>query len=158
MIIHSYHMVNSQLIVDLAKQALTNVRSADIKELKDSYPHCAFRDRFGRVKISLPRGSGHTTAALQLLYEFSDALLFVSKSSRKAHCQHLLHEYVADAAVRKRIEDAILYTTGTDLISIRPIEDRSFIIIDQAYEFTRDTINLIDQMVGYNAGIFVELN
>jgi len=68
-------MKNVHLITQLVINAYHRLSSVD--QYKKQMAALQFRKEFGTVKISLPRGTGHTTAAYQLLERFKDSILIV---------------------------------------------------------------------------------
>ena len=123
--------IDSQLIVTLAKQALNNVTCFEKFDLHGiSSP--GFREEFCTVRIGLPRQSGHSTAALQLMYEYPDSLLFLHSGNARAYARQMLSKYTDDTDVQQRIEaNMIVAGAGIPLHEIRPVNDRPFIILDQ---------------------------
>lgn len=151
--------VNSQIIVTLAKQALKNLNAPSIRNLKQNCPGDDFRLEFGTVKISLPRRSGHTTAALQLLFEHPGSLIFVYTTAMKINMQDMITEYMSDLDIRKRVADNIIVATSDlALKNIKPLlgGKRPFIIFDQTAMFREDVFNGIKNMFS-GALVIVEL-
>lgn len=134
--------IDSQLIVTLAKQALNNLHI--FQQGKFGYgQYRDFADEFCTVKISLPRQSGHSTAALQLMYEYPGSLLFVPSGIVAGNMRHLLNAYTDDAEVLVRIDANIMVPGSTALDKIRPVTDRPFIILDQVSIMREDWIKAI---------------
>ena len=143
--------VDSQLIVTLAKQALSNIA------IYEPYWHTSerFREEFGTVCISMPRQSGHSTAALQLLYEYPTSLLYVPNSSARDYIIRQLAEYTQDEEVHRRVQKATSVISSRALAEIQNIGERPFIIFDQ---FNRMQTKVIDAVVSTsNAKIIVKL-
>jgi len=147
--------VNSQLIVALAKQALANTTRLTVKSWHKSMPREVYREEFGVVKISMPRRSGHTTAALQLLVEHPGSLVFVMQIRTKDDMLRMLRQYTTDIEVNDRVKDSIVPITDNALKNVNPLEYRPFIIFDRATSIREDVFDEIKN--SYNAGIVVEL-
>jgi len=135
---------------------LHNIDAPHTKSFKDHYTNDTFRHEFGTVKISLPRRSGHTTAALQLLYEYSDSLLFVRKGSVKYNIENMARKLISDQVVLRDLVSRIIIPSENILKNIRPVHDRSFIIFDQADLFQQGYLEKI-KMSLWSAKIVVEL-
>jgi len=148
--------VNSQLIVDLCMQALENLKAPQIVSMKRNMPRRAFREDFGTVRIFLPRRSGHSTAALQLLCEHPDALLFVTKHSRKDDMQNMIRDYTSNQALRDRINNAIVPLSPNALTNLKPVEYRSFVIFDGQPDTHFNVYAMFKETV--SVGIVVELH
>ena len=144
MIIHNDNAptINSQLIVSLAKQAQKNLKY--YRKIFANYTSSEFRKEFGTVQISMPRHSGHSTAALQIMFEYPDPLLFVSDSSSRDCSRSALADYTTDAEVRNRITRNTLIPTSHNMIQIKSVQNRAFIIIDDARR-QPDTIKSISE-------------
>lgn len=71
-------MKNVHLMTQMVVNAYHELSAAE--QYKEQMQPSHFRKKFGTVKISLKRGSGHTSAALQLLERFKDSLLIVESS------------------------------------------------------------------------------
>lgn len=121
--------IDSELIVTLAKQALNNL--PHVQHYCDQNDERQFRKEFGTVKIAMPRQSGHSTAALQLMYEYPDALCFVHSGSAKQYIRHLMKDYISDQDVIRRITANIMVPDQRRMLDIRPVWTRSFVIMDQ---------------------------
>jgi len=147
--------INSQLIVSLAKQALTNTERLSVKSWYGKMPREVYREEFGVVKISMPRQSGHTTAALQLLVEHPGSLAFIMQRRTKDDMLRMLGRYTTDWEVINRVERSIVPISDNALKNVKPLEYRPFIIFDQATSIREDVFEEIKN--SYNAGIVVEL-
>lgn len=152
---HTTAEINSELIVTMAKMAFRNLDSPVVKSQIRYMSHDAFRRQFGTVKISLPRQQGHTTAALQLLYEYPNSLLFVPKHARKEDCIKLLRHYTSNAETLQRLSDAIVVPSENGMLNIKP-KERDFAIFDQAYSFSPKVFQMVDGQT-YGARVVVEL-
>lgn len=142
---------DSQLIVTLAKQALNNIA------IYEPYWHSSdrFREEFGTVAISMPRQSGHSTAALQLMYEYPTSLLFVPSTSARDYIIRQLAEYTQDEDVHQRLQQATSVVSSRSLAEIQNIGERPFIIFDQ---YQRMQTKVIEAVVNSsNAKIIVKL-
>ena len=143
--------VNSELIVTLAKQALNNIA------IYEPYWHTSerFREEFGTVTIAMPRQSGHSIAALQLLYEYPTSLLYVPNSSARDYIIRQLAEYTHDEEVHRRVQKATSVISSRALAEVQNIDERPFIIFDQ---YHRMQTKIIDAVVSTsNAKIIVKL-
>jgi len=136
------HMVNinSQLLVDMCTQSLKNLKAPNVISLQRNMPHQMFREEFGTVRIMMPRRSGHTTAALQLIVEYPDSLLFVRQTSHKDSLRHLIREYTSNVAVRRRVDESVIALSDSALKDIRPIDTRPFVIFDQRSLFRNNQV------------------
>jgi hypothetical protein len=144
--------IDSEIIVTLAKQALHNVKW--YTHHYQAYDFYGCIKEFATVKISLPRYSGSTTAALQLMYEYPDSLCFVPSGMSKDYMHQLLATYTDDIAVSDRIKKNTLIMGHDSLVQIKPM-DRTFIIIDQASYVREEELHRIHNAV--SAKIIVEL-
>jgi len=147
--------VNSQLIVSLANQALDNTTRLSITNWYKKMPSDHYRKEFGTVKISMPRRSGHTTAALQLLVEHPDSICFVSKHDQKLGMTRMLHDYTSDRKIINRVCNAIITVNDNSLKQIKVVKSRPFVIFDQTDMIREDVFEYLKE--GYNAKIVVEL-
>lgn len=142
---------NSEIVVDLAKQAMVNLSHYS----NQNYEPAHFVEEFRTVRLHLPRQSGHTTAALQLMYEYPDSLLFVPDSSTREYTRSMLRNYTDDHAVRTRIDQNTFIPRSTILRNLRPVVNRPFLILDGASRMTTETKNEI--IADFHAKIIVEL-
>lgn len=127
--------INSEMIVYLAEQALHNLDKPVVRRFKQDSPYNTFRHQFGTVKIRLPRRSGHSTAALQLLYKHPGSLLFVHNMERKYALEKLILEYTSNEETIEYVKNSIVVPFKNALLRIRPVKDRPFLILDQSNEF-----------------------
>jgi len=144
--------INSEPIVSFAKQALYNLPY--YMGWYETIGKEKFYHEFREIKIKLPRRSGHSTAALQLLYEYPDALCFVRGFAVRDMFRSLLRENTSDGETLQRIDKQVKvidFTEPLDNLMVRRImsnvthneKRRSFIIFDQASELeirTKETI------------------
>lgn len=145
--------VDSELIVTLAKQALNNLPY--VQHYCDTNDEAKFRREFGTVKIAMPRQSGHSTAALQLMYEYPDSLLFVPSGGTKHHIRCLRNEYIIDPDVHRRIEQNTMVPSDQAFARIQQAWSRPFVIVDQASMMRKECM---DHIVGsLQASIILEL-
>jgi len=147
---------NSELIVQLAEQALENLSTPQLKHERKHMDDHGFRKEFGTVKISLPRQSGHTTAALQLLNDHPTSLCFVLRQEYKNEMLNLLYEYTSNPETHERIKSSIVVLTEGALLHVRPVEDRPFIIFDQTSMIRQDIYEHIKE--AFVAGVIIELH
>jgi len=103
----------------------------------------------------MPRQSGHTTAALQLMYEYPDSLLFVHSQSAKHHIRCLRKEYIDNPEVHRRIEENTMVPSHQAFSRIRPAWTRPFVIVDQASAMREEQMNQI--LESLQASIVLEL-
>lgn len=100
-----------------------------------------FREEFGTVNIAMPRQSGHSTAALQLMYEYPDSVLFVPNGSSLECMRGLLRNYTDDTDIQRRINKNTMVPSGQAMANLKPVWARSFVIIDQATRMNSDAIH-----------------
>jgi len=141
--------------VSLAKQALHNLPHFQESQSHFGLNDIEFRREFGTVKIAMPRQSGHSTAALQLMYEYPDAICFVPNGSVRNFTCRLLRDYTDDKEVLNRIDANIMVPGESTMARIRPQWERSFIIIDQALQMRKESTDLI--VASLQASIILEL-
>ncbi len=142
--------IDSELIVALAKQALHNLPHYDNYNSIDN-----FRTEFGIVKIGLPRQSGHTTAALQLVYAYPNSLLFVPNESSRLCTKNLLQQFTDDHQVNNTINAATHVLCSRTILNIKPCHGREFLIFDGVSRMPRADIQRTTEE--FNATIILEL-
>lgn len=142
---------SSEIIVTLAKHALDNLKWNRRHNLGPTN----FREEFGTVKIALPRQSGHSTAALQLMYEYPDSLLFVPNHPARDYSRQLLGQYTDDHEVHERICKNIIVPQHASVIQLPVRLNRPFIIFDEAAAMQPEMIHRV--LNSLNASIILEL-
>lgn len=145
--------IDSEIIVTLAKQALHNLPFR--KKYFDAYHYNEFQREFATVRIGLPRQSGHSTAALQLLYEYPDSLIFLPGGTSRDYMRSQLKQWVDDLFVFNRMVKNIKVLHQAALEDIKPVSDRPFIIFDEMSSHRAQGINEVKASL--NAKIILEL-
>ena len=148
------HQIDSQLIVTLAKQALNNLPYYERSQKMFGMNSIEFRKEFKTVKIGMPRQSGHSTAALQLLFEYPDAVCFVPSGSSCQYMNTLLKNYTDDETIRRRINKNIMVPNGKAMKNLK-LQKRSFIILDKSPAMSAEAIERIVSVMP--ASIVLEL-
>lgn len=147
---------NSQLIVELAESALHNLRTDEIHRYKHNMGEAHFRDQFRTVRLHLPRRSGHTTAALQLVVNHPGSLLFVERETAKMDALRMLREYTDNSDVIEQAGTCIVPIYNPNrILALRPQPHRDFIVFDQTNEFKQESVEAIIRTL--NAEIVVIL-
>ena len=143
---------SSELIATLAKHALNNLK------IQQRYwgNSNRYREEFGTIKISMPRQSGHSTAALQLLYEYPDSLLFVHSGSARDFMRKQIRALTDDIEVHNRMDDHIKMPYRDELVNIKPVHDRAFIIFDEVLSHHAEAVK--EAKVCVDAKIILELH
>ena len=129
---------DSQLIVDMVNIAYRNVSNG----VYDKFAGGNHIEEFCTVKVWLPRSSGHTTAALQLMVEHEDAVLVVPRANMKDLCKRTLYELIPSEfvpAVTRRI-----YTADV-LEALIPIPSPASILIFDNSTFMRKADETADE-------------
>ena len=149
--------INSTLIVSLAKQALNNLPYYEKhrRQFFGSTGEDLFRQEYGTVKIGLPRQSGHSTAALQLMYEYPGSLLFVHDHSARDYMRNHLRQYTDDPDTRARINMDTLIPDQRLITQVPHQASRAFIILDQVSMMSPPAIAIIKE--AFAADIILEL-
>jgi len=147
--------IDSQIIVTLAKQALNNLPYYQTTQGHFGLSENAFNKEFGTVKIAMPRQSGHSTAALQLMYEYPDALCFVHSGSSANYMRMLLKDYTVESEVLRRIKKNIIVPSPPAINRIKPGGKRSFVILDQTSRIPKEMHDMV--ISSLRASIVLEL-
>jgi hypothetical protein len=133
---------SSETIVNIAKIALGNL--SHFEHYRGGIDHTKFSEEFSLVKIHLPRQSGHSTAALQLLYEYPRSLCVVPNHQSKENMMRMLQEYTQDTMVLRRVEESICIVMPNPYkdayVQRRPPEicTREFLIFEQSKDLTEN--------------------
>ena len=148
---------NVEIMSMIVARALKNVRSTKVQTHKESMTPARFFENFGIIKIKLGRGMGHSTFAALMLYAHRDALVFVRNAGNKCGMRDLIRGFdFINTPDQAELMTRVAISGDTSMRNIRPVRNRSVIIIDQASFFSEEAYQSVLENFG-NAELVVEL-
>jgi len=149
-------------IIEIVESTLDTMEHNDyIHNQRRTMPEDHFRYEFGTVRISLPRGVGHTPAAVELLGNHPNSLIIVPRMLDK---EYIIKEYsMGSDDVRIFLLDRILVADESIMKSFilhnKKIinENYDLLIVDGISRLDDQTQHLITALFSSCTELFVEL-
>ena len=147
---------HSDMICELVAEAYDYLDSPRIKDWKNMMDAIEFRREFGTIKIQLARQTGHTTAAVRLLFAHDDALIYLPNSGSMRGIRDEIARYTKLRSIRSVMEKRVTYVGYNYGKYIEPVNGRSMVIIDQASNISKKELDIVKERYR-DAKLIVEL-
>jgi len=142
-ILFSRKISSTDAILLRIESAFCLLNSERVMLYKEVITAVDFRRLFGTVQIRQPRGAGHTTAAVLMLYAMDDAIVFVVSQQDSMHIKNVIHRMLhIPYGVRENMMGRVYFSSHLNPALYDTVMP-AIIILDRASNFQTVDYNRI---------------